>query len=539
MQSYMVLPLVVRGQVVGLLILMSREARDFDDQDAEFTARLASAISLALGNAELYQGERRSVRLAEALNAVNELLLSTLSMDEILERIVQEASIAAGADAALIAEPDGDDWIIGPAHGFDPSPRGQHMSARQALALNWAKRSMEPVLIEDTSSDRRVNRRLAKSFGMGAYVLFPLTIQGELQAVLQFGYHKPVKFDQRDVQFAQRLSTAMSLALENARLYQTERGISETLQETLLVVPHRIKGVNFSRLYRAATTSARVGGDFIDVFQLSGRRVAFALGDVSGKGLQAATLTATARNTLRAHAVDNLPPSVVAAKTNELLRLFTSTETFVTALFGVLDTRTGKLTYVNAGHPPGFIVSPNGRIHHLKGVDPVLGAFSDVEFHDHVCVLERHDSLVAYSDGITEARRGGELYGEERLEELVSRPGRQAARGAGARDLRGGQRVQQREPEGRRRPVGAHAVGLGARRARRVSEPLRTLAVTSPRSASGSLNPTVVPSRPRSRRISRRRGLGRSACLSPSRDQPRRCRWRGRNPRDRSARRRA
>ena len=166
----------------------------------------------------------------------------------------------------------------------------------------------------------------------------------------------------------------VSLAEENARLYERERGIAETLQQSLLSVPADLDGVQLGHFYGSATENTRVGGDFFDVFELADRLVAFTIGDVSGKGLEAASLTALAKNGLRAHAVEGDYPADAMRKTNDVLQRFTPTETFVTVFFAVLDTDSRVLSYANAGHPPPLLVGAQG-VSELRGRGALLGAF--------------------------------------------------------------------------------------------------------------------------------------------------------------------
>ena len=114
--------------------------------------------------------------------------------------------------------------------------------------------------------------------------------------------------------------------------------------------------------------------------------------------------TALVRNTLRVHAVDGLSPSMVCNKTNQVVRKFTTVESFVTVFFGLLNTKTGLLRYVCAGHPPGLVFGDGSDIRKLMCPDPILGAFEEVGFTECQTILGPGDRLILYSDGITEAR---------------------------------------------------------------------------------------------------------------------------------------
>ncbi len=211
------------------------------------------------------------------------------------------------------------------------------------------------------------------------------------------------------------------LALENARLYETEHEIAQTLQETLIVLPAHVPGIVFSRAYESATSElGNVGGDFVDVFQISDNLVGLALGDVSGKGIDAAVTTSLVRTTLRVLALDGLPPSQAASKTNQMMRRFTETESFVTLWFGILNTLTGQLRYICAGHPPALVMASDGNVSKLSCVNPILGAFDGTSYLENQTVLVRGERLILYSDGVTEARSPvGDFLGEEGLTHAI------------------------------------------------------------------------------------------------------------------------
>jgi len=190
-----------------------------------------------------------------------------------------------------------------------------------------------------------------------------------------------------------------------------------------VVLPTSVEGVKFSRCYHSATTEkGRVGGDFIDVFEVDGPKVGISLGDVSGKGIDAAVTTSLVRTTLRVHALDGQPPARVADKANAVMRKFTETDAYVTLWFGLLNTKTGLLRYISAGHPPALVMSASGEIRLLECPDPILGAFDDACFSERRTVLASGDRLVLYSDGVTEARApSGGFLGEDGVLGVVGR----------------------------------------------------------------------------------------------------------------------
>jgi serine phosphatase RsbU (regulator of sigma subunit) len=163
-----------------------------------------------------------------------------------------------------------------------------------------------------------------------------------------------------------------------------------------------------------------VGGDFYDVFELGGDLLGIVIGDVSGKGLEAAVLTSLLKNTIRAHAVDGDPPAVAIAKTNRLAALQTEYATFATVFFGVLRRDTGRLVYCNAGHPYPLLRHATGEVETIETTSPLVGAFEEFEYEQAELALDPGSVLLLHTDGVTEARCDGELFGSARLEACLA-----------------------------------------------------------------------------------------------------------------------
>jgi len=199
----------------------------------------------------------------------------------------------------------------------------------------------------------------------------------------------------------------------------TERDIANTLQEALLQVPKEIKGIDFGYLYRSATEAAKVGGDFYDLFELNENKVGIVVGDISGKGIEAATLTSLVRNTIRAYAFLGESPASVMGRTNNVIKRASTPRTFVTVFFGILDTASGALVFCSAGHPLAMHKKAK-EVKILPTSSTVIGVFPNQKYFDDFAKLSRGDNLIIYTDGITEARRNSELFGEERLVQVIT-----------------------------------------------------------------------------------------------------------------------
>ena len=180
------------------------------------------------------------------------------------------------------------------------------------------------------------------------------------------------------------------------------------------------------------TPALDVGGDFYDAFMTDDGRLAFAIADVSGKGVASALMMAVGRAVLRSAANQHPDPSDAIASTNDQLCGMNPKELFITAFFGVIDLELGTLTYVNAGHDPPYLMRPNEgpeMIPHTGGI--ALGVLPELHYAETTIPLDPGTALYLYTDGITEAEdANGQQFGRDRLEEKLA-----GANGAGPQVL--------------------------------------------------------------------------------------------------------
>jgi sigma-B regulation protein RsbU (phosphoserine phosphatase) len=193
--------------------------------------------------------------------------------------------------------------------------------------------------------------------------------------------------------------------------------LARTLQQTLMPpVPPQVPGLDIAAGYRPAGTGAEVGGDFYDVYQLAEDDWFAVLGDVCGKGPEAAVITALLRYAVRAAAVTSPDPAAALRITNDVLRKH-DTERFCTALLVRLRREDGtwRATVCAAGHPLPVLVPASGRAHLVGKPGSLLGILPSLDLPATVVELTPGDRLLLYTDGVTEARRDREEYGEQRL----------------------------------------------------------------------------------------------------------------------------
>jgi len=238
------------------------------------------------------------------------------------------------------------------------------------------------------------------------------------------------RFEIAELGLAEELGEHLGVAIRVDRMFRHRSAVAEALQGSLL--PSRlpdIPGLDLSAAYVPASEGLEVSGDFYDVFPVQGGW-AITVGDVCGKGLQAAAMTAAARHAIRVIAHWSLDPVETLAKVNEVILAGDYEDRFVTAKLAYLrwDGDRVHVVLASAGHPGPVVVRPDGRVEVLGGGSLPLGLFPDAEPERTELELGPGDLLFFYSDGVTEARSADMRYFEERLaDELAGLAGRSAA----------------------------------------------------------------------------------------------------------------
>jgi serine phosphatase RsbU (regulator of sigma subunit) len=236
--------------------------------------------------------------------------------------------------------------------------------------------------------------------------------------LVSFDADRPVDRDGVDTALA--VAAQAALAIDNARLYEQQKNFAETMQRSLLPreLP-RVRGLELGHVYES---SARldVGGDLYDFAELDGGRLAVIVGDVLGKGVEAAADMAMTKFGFRVLVRAGAKPGSFLERLNEVVADELDPGEFVTAVYAVIDPSERTVWCACAGHPPARLVRPDGRVRPLGASGLVLGIERGQEYRSERADLEPGSAIVLYTDGVLEARRDGELYGMERLDRVVA-----------------------------------------------------------------------------------------------------------------------
>jgi phosphoserine phosphatase RsbU/P len=384
----------------------------------------------------------RGLRKLNLLLEATSLLHSQLPLDSVLGTMLDHAIAITDADRGLLLESDSSGSLrVRLARGKGGERFSPEIMTPSQTALHLALDQQSGVITKDVSqadlelqsAESVVAQQLRAVAAIPLYAVprasstaSVTSKRGRLLGVLYLDSRRPAAFSSLDHQILDALAMEAASILDNARLVEQERqrerleqelSIARDIQQALLPVgfrdfPHlAVTGVNYPCL--------AVGGDYFDVFPLSDSRTAFLIADVSGKGLGAALLTAMLQGALTGMTI-GVDPARIFDLINRFLCEHSEVGRYATMFFGVLDFN-GRVDFINAGHPPPLLLR-RGEVTEpfLEGCYP-LGLIPEAHFVTARVELQSDDTLILFSDGVTEAMDPDEqLFGVSRLREILT-----------------------------------------------------------------------------------------------------------------------
>ena len=302
---------------------------------------------------------------------------------------------------------------------FDPNaPTGVPAVIRSGAAELHPDLDPETFAREAASPNQR---DLIARLGLRSAMFVPMSVRGRTVGALTFGRaHRA--FGEAELNLAEQIAARCAMAVDNARLFRERTRIARTLQESLLppLLPD-LPGADVGARFHAAGEAYEVGGDFYDVFEIGGGSFGVAIGDVCGKGPDAAAVTALARYTLRATAMREPSPAEVLRTLNDEMIRQIGERRFCTVAYVRFDPTTFGLraTVASGGHPLPLVLRADGTPREAGTPGTLLGVISDPEIEDAATDLGTGDSLVLFTDGVTEARAPARVWESDDLARFV------------------------------------------------------------------------------------------------------------------------
>ncbi len=399
------------GQVLGALVVASIDPEHpLSKDDLGAVEVVADLAAMALERATLLEEEGLRVREEVLLKRAAESVSESLELDEVYRRIAEHAAELTGASQALLTR-------------LNARSGELHTAARIDLSETPAA-GVEPVFPPEAPAlDKegfghlaRTRRPHLDASGSGSLMHAPIEIGPRLYGVLTVAHDEPGRFGADELQLLARLARSSAAAIANAIDFGRERRLARAL--TLGFVPESLPalaGYETGLLY-APALGEPTGGDVYGAWTLPDGDIAVLVGDVAGKGVENAALSAMVRFFVEARSWDTRSPAAVLEQANAMLMGRLPPDTFVTAFYGVLSP--GHLLWAGAGHlPPIHVSGPCVRTLEPHGLP--LGVESSPGYGESELELAPGDLVFAFTDGLVEARRGQETYGTRRLATIV------------------------------------------------------------------------------------------------------------------------
>ena len=372
-------------------------------RDQEERERLVAA------EAAREQAERAATTIAR-LQAVADAALEHRHLADLQPTILQRTREVMDADAAalLLLCDDGRLSLLS-SDDAPPTHRPAHVRADAGIA-GQVLASGEPVLVRDLSACELADPAVIDA-GIGSILGVPLmSAEDAVIGVIEIGVRPPRRLGPDDVDLLRLAADRVALAIEHARAFGREHRIAETLQRSLLpqALPS-VPGVALSARYLPAAAESEVGGDWYDAIALPAGRLLLVMGDVSGKGLAAASTLGALRNAIRAYALEGHGPAEIAERVNRFVLAEPARDHMATVVLAVFDPVSGELSWVNAGHPPPLTLDASGSPAFLEGARSVpLGVLAFPGYEAETALVAPGGAVVLYTDGLVE-RRGEHL----------------------------------------------------------------------------------------------------------------------------------
>jgi phosphoserine phosphatase RsbU/P len=427
-RSELALPLIVKNRLIGVIDIQSEQLNYFKSEHLQLLQLIASRIGQAIENARLYTRVARQAQTLEVLNEISRELTSILDVNELIERISQLLRRIIDFQMFSI-------WLVNEHEQVLENQFAMRFGERfyptEKIPLDRglvgaAISTHRLVRVADVRKDSRyimINPEARSEMAV------PLIYKGIVIGVLDIEHTRAYYFNEDHERALTTLAAQIAIAIENARLYQRVTQQEQRLEHDLAMarevqlrllppVKPKHKQAEFSARFIAART---IGGDLYDLIQYDPNRSAIVLGDVSGKAAPAALYAALVSGIMRSAASQALPPSAVLKILNDSLQERKVDSQYVVMLYSVWNDENRTLQIANAGASQP-IVCRSGEIETIKAEGFPLGLFPNVEYEEFSISMQPGDSVIFFSDGITDAENDAEeMFGEDRLKTVIKK----------------------------------------------------------------------------------------------------------------------
>lgn len=425
-RSLLTVPLIGKGQMIGVVEAINKFKGGFTEVDLDILTGLNNQMAVAIDNARLYRDVKKEALEKNLLYEIGKKLSSSLNLDILLNEIMASLKQVVNYDVGgiFLVDPEQNEIKSIYTVGYDPQFDDRiQLKIGQGLVGLVAKTNAPMVVADVTKNEHYVNANPSTR----SEIVVPIKVDDRLVGVINLESAELNAYDDYSLSLISAFASQAAISLERARLHEnliTSKKIEEQLnvariiQRTFLpksnpVLPgYDISGTNLSSL--------QVGGDYYDFIKIVSDQTGIVIGDVSGKGIPAALIMASFRASLIAEIRNNYSIRTICEKVNTLLCESLEAGNFVTAVYGVLDSKNHIFTFANCGHDLPILLKNNDETDYFREGGPVLGLSPDSKYESRAIMIQPGEVIVFYTDGVTEVFNDeGEAFGIKRLVGIV------------------------------------------------------------------------------------------------------------------------
>jgi serine phosphatase RsbU (regulator of sigma subunit) len=453
-KSWLGVPMIVGDQVTGILSLQNVDRENaFDESDVRLLQTLAASMSVALENARLFDETQRLLDVTEQratelhiINSVQEGLAKKLDLASIYELVGEKLEqYFQPADLAIMVYGQETDLLSAPfqVENGDRSTQPPYNVGGKGF-MGFLIQNPQPLLIDENMEEAAIQYQNVYSSGKGLpkTALYVPIMLGDVMhgAIVLKDMKREHAFNAADIRLLKTLANAMSIAIENARLWEQEALYRKALEREFEIgreiqagfLPEKLPQPQGWEIAASLKSAREVTGDFYDAFELTDGKIGLVIADVCDKGLGAALFMTLFRSLIRA--VSNIDfftnaeyagtidpakriENAISLTNNYIAETHGETNMFCTIFFGILDPCSGVLRYINGGHLPPLVINQQGVKEKLTLTGPAVGLATGSNYTVGEISFEPGEILFAYTDGVTDS---GNLEGEYfDIEELI------------------------------------------------------------------------------------------------------------------------
>lgn len=421
------IPLYDGDNFLGVILAINSQIQeDTLDRNLELLEVLAERIAITLRNSLVLQEATRASDEARSLYEIGIALSGSLELDELLDKILGNLSKVIDCDIAMIYLVDPESGTIKQIStlGLDDIPADQlRLKIGQGICGRVAETG-EGVIVSDVNQNPDY---IACRTTIKTEMAVPLKVKNVVVGVLNVESDKSDVYDSHELELMDAFASLAAVSIERAKLHKQmlsarrlehEIAIARRIQKTFLPSGNpRIEGFDVAGVN---IPSAEVGGDYYDFIPIVENQFGIAIGDVSGNGIPASLIMAAFRASLKAEIRNNFAIRAILNKVNNLLFESIERDRYVTAAYGVLDSKNKIFTFSNAGHNPPILLRDSGELQYLNEGGMALGIFANAVYEENSIFLKSGDIILFYTDGVTEAKDEKDIeFNEQRLIKAV------------------------------------------------------------------------------------------------------------------------